>query len=212
MNPTQAIAQGASAMGLALPDGALPRLVGYLELLNQWNRAFNLTAVRDPSQMVTRHLLDSLSLVPWIRPGSLLDVGSGGGLPGIPLALAIPGLAVTLLDSNGKKTRFLQQAVIELGLDTVSVVKARAENYRPAEVFDQVVCRAFSDMSAIWSLCAPLCRPDGRILAMKGAMPEAELASLAPGEMRVAVHPVTVPGLEGQRHIIELARETGSNG
>lgn len=179
-------------------------LLDYLSLLTKWNRAYNLSAVREPLEMVTRHLLDSLVVLPWIDGARLLDVGSGAGLPGIPLALARPDLQVVLLDSNGKKTRFLQQAKLELGLANVEVVNERVESYRPSQPFDIVISRAFSELSEFLRLTDHLLAPTGRWLAMKGRLDENELAEISPD--RVKLHPLRVPGLDAERHLIEITR------
>lgn len=194
---------GLAALELTTPQ--LPeRLLEYLALLQKWNRAYNLSAVRDPLQMVSRHLLDSLVILPFIEAERLLDVGSGAGLPGIPLALARPGLQVTLLDSNGKKCCFQRQVVLEMGLDNVEVVESRVEAYRPAEPFAQIVSRAFSELARFVELTRPLLAPGGRLLAMKGRLDQNELAEISPERAKLHVHPLTVPGLDAERHLLEL--------
>ncbi|MCU0234743.1 MAG: 16S rRNA (guanine(527)-N(7))-methyltransferase RsmG [Thermoanaerobaculales bacterium] len=144
---------GARTLGTPLGGETAARLLAYAALLIRWNRAYNLTAIRDPRAILARHLLDSLSILPWVRGPRLLDVGTGPGLPGIPLALADPGLSVTLLDANGKKVRFCRQCVIELGLTNVEVVQARVESYRPARGFDSVTTRAFADLHEVVRSC-----------------------------------------------------------
>lgn len=183
----------------------------YLHLLDKWNRAYNLTAVRDIDKMVSRHILDSLAILPWIQGRSLLDVGSGPGFPGIPLAIAQPELHVILLDSNGKKTRFLQEAKRILSLDNVEIVQARVENYRPSQGFDTVTSRAFSELEQMISWTHHLIAKDGVWLAMKGRYPEAELASL---HHPYQVKTYTVPGIEGERCcvIVENQQEKGNLG
>jgi 16S rRNA (guanine527-N7)-methyltransferase len=193
---------GAHALGVALPPGAGARLLRYVALLLQWSRAYNLTAVREPRAVVARHLLDSLSILPWVRGPRLLDVGTGPGLPGIPLAVADPGLSVTLLDSSGKKVRFCRQCVMELALPNVEVVQSRVESYHPNRGFDSVTTRAFADLSEVARLCLPLLAPEGRLLAMKGVAPGAETASLRAAGLGVSVHPLRVPGVEGERHLV----------
>jgi 16S rRNA (guanine527-N7)-methyltransferase len=171
-------------------------LMTYLTLLNKWNRTYNLTAVRDLDSMVTRHLLDSLAILPWIDSGRLLDVGSGAGFPGIPLALAHPNLEVVVLDSNGKKIRFMQEAKRVLGLDNLEVVQARVETYQPEQKFDTVTSRAFSDLQQMISWTKHLITTSGKWLAMKGRYPETELATINyPYEVKT----YTVPGLTGER-------------
>lgn len=198
------LAEGLDALGLD-PGLAAP-LAEYLALLARWNRTHNLTAIREPERMVTHHLLDSLAVLPWIpRRGRLLDIGSGAGLPGIPLALARPELAVTLIDSVGKKAAFMQQAITALGLPNARAVHGRVEDYPSTEPFDTVISRAFSSLDAFTGLSRPLLAPGGRWLAMKGRRPDDELAAL-PADIRVlGVHPVAVPGLEAERHLVELA-------
>lgn len=192
---------GLAAIGLALPDAARERLLAYLRLLAKWNSAYNLTAVRDPLEMVTRHLLDSLVIAPHLHGARVLDVGTGPGLPGIPLAVACPTLGFTLVDANAKKTRFVVQAVGELALKNVEVVQTRVENYRPSRIFDTVVSRAFASIADMLAAARHLCAPGGRFLAMKGAYPEEELKAL-PAGYDVEVVPLAVPGLEAARHVV----------
>lgn len=197
------LAEGLAALPLALDTRATHRLLDYLQLLAKWNTAFNLTAIRDPEEMVTRHLLDSLAILPWLQGPRVLDVGSGAGLPGIPLAIARPDLAFTLLDANAKKTRFITQAVGELGLKNVEVVQNRAENYRPSATFDTLVSRAFASIADMLAATRHLCAPHGRFLAMKGVYPEEELAAV-PAEMATETVALRVPGLAAARHLVIL--------
>ncbi len=198
------LAAGIAALGLVLPDGAASKLLDYLALLDKWNRVYNLTAVRDTERMVSHHLLDSLATVPFFQGGRVLDVGSGGGLPGIPLAIARPLLQVTLIDSVAKKTAFLTQAKMELGLDNVNVVTGRVEDYRPETKFDLITSRAFSDLAEFVALTRPLLDPAGRWLAMKGLYPHGELV-LLPDNVKVSAnHILDVPGLDATRHLIVL--------
>ena len=198
------LAAGVAALGLALPQGAEERLLAYLALLDKWNRVYNLTAVRETERMVSHHLLDSLAAVPYFTGQTVLDVGSGGGLPGIPLAIARPELQVTLIDSIAKKTAFLLQAKAELGLVNLHVVTSRVEEYRPESGFDVITSRAFSDLREFVALTRPLLNPGGRWLAMKGLMPHEEIASLPLLVKVSANHALHVPGLDASRHLIVL--------
>ncbi|MDN5869275.1 MAG: 16S rRNA (guanine(527)-N(7))-methyltransferase RsmG [Nitrococcus sp.] len=182
----------------------IERQLHYIELLERWNRAFNLTAVRAPGDMVTCHILDSLAVHPYVRGARLLDIGSGGGLPGIPLALASPKRTVVLLDSNGKKVRFLRQVVLELELANVTVVQARAEKFRPAVHFDTVIARAFGDLLALLWIARPLLAAGGRVLAMKAREPTHELQRLAGEGVSWRCQPLDVPGLAAQRRVIVI--------
>jgi len=194
--------RGIDALGLDLDGTQRAALLAYLELLAHWNRAYNLTAVRDPAEMVTRHLLDSLAVVPWLDGVSLIDVGTGAGLPGIPLAIARPDLAVTLLDASSKRIRFVRQAVIELGLQGVTPVQARVESFRASDGFDMVISRAFTALSDMLTSCRHLVAADGRFLAMKGAQVERELADLPAGFDVLDVTELQVPGLEATRMLV----------
>jgi len=183
-----------------------PPLLDYLTLLLRWNATYNLTAVRDPQEMVTRHLLDSLALQPHVESGSLADLGSGPGLPGIPLALARPQLQVTLVESNGKKARFLREAVRTLGIGNARVAETRAEALDEAGRYDTITARALDTLAGIVAVGGHLLKPDGRLLAMKGAVPDAEAAALPPGWCVQAVHKLVVPGLAGERHLVVVGR------
>jgi 16S rRNA (guanine527-N7)-methyltransferase len=206
-----ALADGLATLGVAADTGTRERLLAYVELLAHWNRTYNLTAIREPERMLTHHVLDSLSALPWVRGPRVLDVGSGGGLPGIPLALVAPQLSVTLLDSNSKKTAFLVHAVGALGLTQVEVAHARAEQFAPVRHYDTVVSRAFSDLRDFVQRTAAFATPaSGRLVAMKGVLPHEELAQLDGLATLEAAHPVTVPGVEGQRHILVLAPATAA--
>lgn len=204
MTVEQQLTAGIAALGLALPEGAEAKLLAYLALLDKWNRVYNLTAVRDAERMVSHHLLDSLAAVPFFQGEMVLDVGSGGGLPGIPLAIARPEMQVTLIDSIAKKTAFLLQAKAELGLANLNVVAGRVEDYRPESRFDVITSRAFSDLKEFVTLTRHLLNPAGRWLAMKGLMPHEEIASL-PDWVRVSAnYALAVPGLGAGRHLIVL--------
>jgi 16S rRNA (guanine527-N7)-methyltransferase len=194
------LARGLKAMALELPTPTQAKLLAYLQLLEKWNRHYNLTAVRDPQQMVPRHLLDSLSVLPFLLGPNVIDVGTGAGLPGIPLALARPDLHFTLLDSNIKKISFVRQAVAELGLHNAEAVQTRVEKLERL-TFNTVVARAFASLSDLLSMAGALCAPGGRILAMKGVFPSEEVAQ-AGDNYRIEVKALTVPGLDAQRHLV----------
>jgi len=199
---TTSLAAGLAKLGLDLPETAQAKLLAFRDLLLKWNKTYNLTAVREPDQALSHHLLDSLAILPWVGAGSLLDVGSGGGLPGIPLAIARPELAVTLVDAIHKKTSFQQQAAIELDLGNVRVIHPRVEELQGQ--YDQIASRAFSDLGEFVALTRHLLAPGGRWLAMKGVQPTAELAGL-PADVAVeASHSLAVPGLAAERHLIIL--------
>jgi 16S rRNA (guanine527-N7)-methyltransferase len=198
------LAEGLSTLAPDLPGTVTDRLLDYLALLLKWNRVYNLTAITDPLEAVRQHLLDALSILPWVDGRCLLDVGSGGGLPGIPIALARPELPVTLLDSIDKKTAFLRQAVAELHLRHVSVVRARVADWASAEPFGQIVSRAFASLAEFVGCTRHLLAADGRWLAMKGQRPDAEIAALPPGVEVVRCVPIQVPGLQAARHLVVL--------
>lgn len=179
-------------------------LLDYIELLYRWNRAYNLTAVTDPVDMVSRHLLDSLAVLPFLRGQRFIDLGTGAGLPGIPLAIAVPDKSFVLLDSNGKKIRFLFQARISLGLANVEEVQARVENYRPAAGFDGILSRAFASLEDMIKGSRHLLNPGGRFYAMKGRYPDRELSRLTKPYNVCGSHPLRIPGLEEDRYLIEI--------
>ena len=202
MNLAEELEQGVTALGLKLSPQVQRRLLNYLALLNKWNTAYNLTAVREPQKMVSHHLLDCLAAVPHIEALSIVDVGSGAGLPGIPLAIAREEWQVTLLDGSHKKTAFLRQAAIELKLANVDVRCERAENFQPREKFDCVISRALSDLTEYVELAGHLCKSTGTVVAMKGVYPNEELAQLPRHFKMQQVIPLRVPGLKAQRHLV----------
>ena len=206
-----ALQDGCAALELEVSSRQQQLLLQYLALLRKWNKAYNLTAVRDAQQMVTRHLLDSLAIVPYVRGQRCLDVGTGAGLPGVPLAIMFPERTIELLDSNGKKTRFLFQVKTSLGLDNMTVHQARVESFRPEQQFDAVLSRAFASLQDMVRGCGQLLAPQGLFLAMKGAYPAAELEAVQEECAVAAVHPLSVPGLAGQRHLVELMLHQNSS-
>ena len=207
MTRQEQLSSGLVALGIDLSAEAQSRLLAYATFLEKWNRTYSLTALRDPKRAVSHHLLDSLAILPFVTSPNLLDVGSGGGQPGIPLAIARPDLAVTLLDSNGKKAAFLKQAVIELGLTNVQVISARVEDYRPGAIFAAITSRAFAELADFVALTRHLLAPSGVWLAMKGQRPDAEIAKLPAGASRGSlseVHRLDVPGVDGERHLVVI--------
>lgn len=207
---------GLEQMGLALSVGQQASLLQYLDLLVKWNKAFNLSGVKDPGSMLPRHLLDSLTLIPWMNGQHILDVGTGPGLPGIPLAIAFPDKHFSLLDSNGKKTRFVFQAHLELELTNVTVHNTRIELYRNEAPVDIIVSRAFSTLADLVVMSRHLLTTNAnglptRIVAMKGVYPADEIAAL-PADIRVTrAERVQVPGSEVERHLIELTPDASQN-
>ncbi|RIX48203.1 MAG: 16S rRNA (guanine(527)-N(7))-methyltransferase RsmG [Rhodocyclales bacterium GT-UBC] len=197
-----ALAAGIGELGLDLPVTAQQKLLAFRDLLLKWNKTYNLTALRDPAQAISHHLLDSLAILPHVGAGPLLDVGSGGGLPGIPLAIARPDLSVSMVDTVQKKATFLQQAAIELGLKNVTAHHARVEDMHGQ--YAQISSRAFAEIGLFISLTRHLLAPGGRWLAMKGVRPDEELQALPADIVVEAVIPLRVPGLDAERHLIIL--------
>lgn len=207
-NHAAELREGALQLGIKLSEVQQQLLLGYLALLNKWNKAYNLTAVRDPAEMVSRHLLDSLSVVPHAEPGGSrwLDVGSGGGMPGIPLAILFPERHFTLLDSNGKKTRFLTQAKLELKLANVEIIHSRVEQFKPEQPFTDITSRAFSSLEDFANWTRHLSDGTTRWLAMKGVQPDDELQALPADFQLERCLVLKVPGCQGQRHLLILRR------
>ena len=202
---------GLSDMGLALDAERRARLVAYLRLLHRWNRVYNLSAVRCPADMVRRHVHDSLTLLPFLQGRTLLDVGSGAGLPGVVLAIARSDLRCVLLDSAAKRIRFLVQCVAELGLENAEPVRARIEGWRDARRFSTVVSRATLALADLWRASEPLLEPDGRALGMRMAAPEeAELAALERRGAKCRVVACRVPALPGPRHVVVMEHGSAS--
>lgn len=193
-------------LGLLVSDKQDQQLQQYLALLQRWNKAYNLTAVRDPAQMLILHLWDSLSVVPFIGAESCLDVGSGAGLPGIPLAIMRPDQQFTLLDTNGKKTRFIQQAALELGLKNLKVVQARVEQWQPEQKFAAIISRAFASLADFVTVSGKHLQAQGTMYAMKGRYPDSEIADLPTGWSVVSSHQLLIPSLDAERHLLELTR------
>ncbi len=194
-------------LGVLALDPALAKpLLAYLALLDRWNRTYNLTAIRDPAEMVVKHLLDSLAMAPFVAGGTLADLGTGAGLPGIPLAVANPALHVTLVESNGKKARFLREAVRTLPLPNARVAESRIEALDEPGQYDAIVARALATLPLIVQLGGHLLKPGGRLLAMKGTIPEDEIAALPAGWRVEGVHLLVVPGLIAERHLVVVER------
>jgi 16S rRNA (guanine527-N7)-methyltransferase len=200
---------GLAALNLELDDGVIEPLLDYVDLLLRWNATYNLTAVRDADDVIVRHLLDSLAVLAHVGGRSLVDLGSGAGLPGIPLALAKPGLAVCLVDSNGKKARFLREAVRQLRLAQVRVFEGRAE--AATGVYDCVTARAFATLADMLGWGGHLLAPEGRWLALKGRFPQDELDNLPVGFAIEAVHRLEVPDLDAERHLVIIKRSAAGS-
>ena len=196
----------AGLVALGLDPALSAPLLAYLALLHRWNGTYNLTAIRDPGEMVSKHLLDSLAMHAHVADGTLADLGTGPGLPGIPLAVARPGLRVTLVESNGKKARFLREAVRTLKLPNAEVAESRIEALDRPGAFDQITARALATLPQIVALGGHLLKREGRLLAMKGTRPDDEIAGLPEGWWLENVQPLTVPGLAAERHLVSVVR------
>lgn len=197
---------GMQNMGVDYTSLQRDQLLAYLELLISWNKAYNLTAIRDPAQMIALHLLDSLTVLPHVTGEHLIDVGTGAVLPGIPLAIMYPDKQFTLLDSNGKKTRFLFQVRCHLGLTNVTEIQSRVEQHQPRECYDAVLSRAFTSIADMVDKCHHLLAAQGVFLAMKGKFPQSELSEVAKDYKVETSHTLQVPGVEGERHLIVIGR------
>ena len=204
VDPGELLEDGLQELGLEeLLDGD-NLLMEYVTELMNWNRVYNLTSVRKPTDIITRHILDSLSVLPYLRGDRILDIGTGAGLPGIPLAIACPEREFVLLDSSSKKLRFVQQTLGILELDNVTLENSRVEEYRPEVLFDTIICRAFSDLPEFYRNAARLCSPDGRMLAMKGVYPMTEVECLEDKAVLDEVISLKVPGLDAERHLVSM--------
>ena len=200
------LAKGLEVLGLALAPGQVEALLTLVAELAEWNTRVNLTAIKDPAEVVDKHLLDSLAVLPHIRGLQVADIGTGAGFPGLPLAVADLDRRYTLVESTGKKAAFVRHAATMLQLPNVDVVLARAESYKPARPFDSVIARALGSLADFIRVAGHLAERDGRLLAMKGKVPDDELKALPAGWKARAVHPIRVPGLDAERCLVELAR------
>jgi 16S rRNA (guanine527-N7)-methyltransferase len=199
------LSEGLVFLGLPADEKKLALLLKFIALIEKWNKAYNLTAIRDKEEMVRLHILDSLAILPYLHGKRLIDIGTGAGLPGIPLAIYRPDMEFVLLDSNAKKTRFVQQAILELGLKNVQVATSRVENYQPQQRFDSVVCRAFASLNDILKLTTHLFNDDGMLLAMKGQQPDEELAAI---HLPCQIIPIAVPQVEAERCLVCISINT----
>ncbi|MDD1631388.1 MAG: 16S rRNA (guanine(527)-N(7))-methyltransferase RsmG [Methylococcaceae bacterium] len=194
------LVSGLKSLNMPLAEDKIEQLLGFIKLIEKWNKAYNLTAIRDREAMVRLHLLDSLAIVPFIEGKRVIDIGTGAGLPGIPLAIYLPEIEFTLLDSNAKKTRFVQQVILELKLKNASVCHNRVEQYHPEKRFDTAITRAFASLSDIVELTAHLLSKDGILLAMKGQVPDVSRLESAKTEL----YPVKVPGVSAERCLVRI--------
>lgn len=195
------LVSGLASLNMNLTEDQVEQLLGFIKLIEKWNKAYNLTAIRDKEDMVRLHLLDSLAVLPFVEGRRVIDIGTGAGLPGIPLAICLPQIEFTLLDSNAKKTRFVQQVVLELGLKNVAICHNRVEQYQPGHAFNTVITRAFASLSDIVELTAHLLAEGGMLLAMKGPYVEAELAEVSADKTLI---PIKVPGVEAERCLVRI--------
>ncbi len=198
------LASGAKEIGVDIADAGIETLLRLVDELELGNAQFNLTAIRDRPGMLRKHVLDSLTLQPYLRGARVADVGTGAGFPGLVLAIVNPQRRFTLIEGTGKKARFVEQTAARLGLDNVQVVNSRAESYRPFELFDTVVARALASLADFVAYAGHLCVPGGRLLAMKGRRPEEEISAVPRSFRVLAVHRLSVPGLADERHLVEL--------
>jgi 16S rRNA (guanine527-N7)-methyltransferase len=204
MSPREQLAIGLARLQLVLPNEDFAQLIAFVALLGKWNRTYNLTAIREPSKVVSHHILDSLAVLPYVRGDRIADVGSGPGFPGIPIAVARPRMSCSLIESNHKKSAFLRQCVTELGLRNVEVVTERVENWMPSTRFDSVISRAFADLNGFIDVSRHLCAENGVMLAMKGLYPDEELAQLQETVTLQSIEKIEVPGISAARHLVIL--------
>lgn len=204
VDPGELLEDGILELGLEERLGGDELLMEFVTELMNWNRVYNLTSVRKPTDIITRHILDSLSVLDHLHGSRILDIGTGAGLPGIPLAIACPEREFVLLDSSSKKLRFVQQTLGILELGNVELANARIEDYQPEVPFDTIICRAFSDLPEYYRQASRLCRPDGRLLAMKGVYPMTEIECLQDIGVQADVIPLKVPGLDAERHVVVM--------
>ena len=201
------LASGARELGIELDSVRAETLLNLVDALEEGNAQFNLTAIRDRPGMLRKHVLDSMSLAPYLRGDRIADVGTGAGFPGLVLAVVDPQRRFTLIEATGKKARFVEQTVQRIGCGNVLVVNSRAESYRPSELFDTVVARALSSLADFVAYAGHLCAPGGRLLAMKGKRPDGEISALPKSFRVLAVHRLSVPGLTDERHLVELTKK-----
>ena len=211
VDPAELLEDGILELGLEERLGGDDLLMEYVTELMNWNRVYNLTSVRKPTDIITRHILDSLTILDHLHGDRILDIGTGAGLPGIPLAIACPEREFVLLDSSSKKLRFVQQTLGILKLDNVTLENTRVDEYQTDEPYDTIVCRAFSDLPDFFRYAAQLCKPDGRMLAMKGVYPMTEVESLEDKSVISDVVALKVPGLDAERHLVIMQPHANSS-
>jgi 16S rRNA (guanine527-N7)-methyltransferase len=199
------LARGAAELGVRLDESQIGALLALIDELERANAQFNLTAIRDRAGMLSKHLIDSLSVQPFLRGGRVADVGTGAGFPGLPLAIANPTRHFALIEATGKKARFVENTARQVGVKNVEIVNERAERYRPFEPFDTVIARALASLADFVAYAGHLCAPDGRLLAMKGRRPDEEISALPKSFRVLAVHRVKLPGLDDERHLVEIS-------
>lgn len=198
--------QGSESLSLTLSSQQAEKLVGYVERIDKWNKAYNLTSVRDPEQMMVKHILDSIAVAPFIDGKRIIDVGTGPGLPGIPLSVMLPDSSFTLLDSLGKRVRFMKQCAFELGLNNVTPVHSRVEDHKPDQPYDIVLSRAFASLKDMLHWCEHLVDSSGVFVALKGQFPQSEIDEVSDHFRIESVKALSVPDLEGERHLVNIRK------